>query len=89
MHHSTLLQITRRLQDLDPAQTIYAVEPWSPTAPAAVAEEPDDGSVPVATESLRYRYFLEVSIAKEVIGGFQGTPKEVCQRLIHYAVNDA
>ena len=89
MHRGTLLELTAQRASLDPKLTIYAAEPWSPATRAVAALEPDDGSVPEVAMAERCCYFLEVSIAHEVLEGWRGSELEACHRLIQYAVSDA
>jgi hypothetical protein len=89
MHRGTLLGLTTQRASLDPALTIYAVEPWSPSGRAIAAIEPQDGSVPEVAVAEQCRYFLEVFIANEILKGWRGSDPEACHRLIQYATNDA
>ena len=92
----TLGDLLNCLDELDDGLTIYVEETptWHSGSLAVVCIEPEDGRPPKEVEGMRY--FLEVSIAKEVAEGFssaqvriQPTPKEICERIIHYAKYDA
>jgi len=92
----TLLELTTDLARFDSTHTIYAKEPWAPNSDAvAAAPDPDERLVPVELEAQGFRYFLEVSVAKEFSQGWQSTlkrppiPMQLCERLIQYAVHDA
>jgi hypothetical protein len=92
---SKLVEIIEQLSDYDPELTIYAKEPWTPTSEALVDEDPEDGGLPASAQSKGLSYFLEVFIATEFIEGWLSTrtrpvsPREQCERLVQYAVNDA
>lgn len=87
----TLLGVIGNLGGLDDADTIYAKVPWSSDSLAVVAREPAEGGVPEEATGLGLAYFLEVSIAREVLDGLPWlpTPETKCERIIHYAVHDA
>ena len=91
----TLLDVIADIARYDAGHTIYAVEPWSPSSVAVVAEEPADGSLPADAVACGANYFLEVDLSTEFIEGWvlsrDSAPDDParCQRLIEYAVNDA
>ena len=94
----TLQDIVRSidgLDDADGALTIYAADPWTPSTSAIVVRQRDDGRIPDQAVAAGCRYFLEVSIALEVLAhfpilrGHQPSEAEKCERLIEYAENDA
>lgn len=84
-----------RLAEFDSEDTIYAREPWTADAEAVVAREPDEGGLPPEASQAGMKYFLEISIAQDVVEDWRkssagrSTPSPVCQRVIEYAVNDA
>jgi hypothetical protein len=93
-----LVKLVERLAELDGEDTIYACEPWTEDSDAMVA--PDDQEsvpfwVPPEAAEAGLKYFLEVSIAREVVEGWIASLDEkpsltaICQRLIQYAINDA
>lgn len=66
--------------------------PWEADADAHVCLLSSDLSLPATVKALGYEYFLEVSVANEVLGVLnEGTPTgdEKLQLLLHYAENDA
>ena len=72
--------------------TIYALEPWSCDSEAVVAKEPTDGGLPEIAAAQGMRYFLEVSVAKELLEGSERRhpfARVNCDRLIGYAKYDA
>jgi hypothetical protein len=91
-----LIELIARLHALDDAETIYAKEPWSEDCEATTAPEGESGGlVPHDLEMSGFKYFLEVFIAQEFVDdwrqstGRMPSDREVCARLIQYAVNDA
>lgn len=84
-----------RLSELDSEDTIYASEPWTEQSKAMVAREPDAGGLPPQASDGGMKYFLEVSIAQELVEDWlasldeQPTPLAVCRCVIDYASNDA
>ena len=88
-----LQELIARLDSLPDDETIYAAEA-SPTAPAVVAHEPEDGSTPRAAIGLEY--LLEVARAKEAVdvwsawrNGAAPTLDDKLAAVIHYATNDS
>jgi len=90
----TLLEIVRTLNTLDDESTIYADEPWTETSEALLVTNAS------ANDRIDYcrpdgkSYFIEISVAKEVIEDFansqpEASIEEVCSRLIYYAIYDA
>lgn len=92
---TTLMEIVHSCNGLNEVDTIYAREPWTEQSMAIVATEPSSGNLPEDAKNLGLRYFLEVSVAHEFLVDWcqslerEPTPKEKCQRLIQYAINDA
>jgi len=91
-----LIELVSNLATLDREMTIYALEPWTLHSPAVLASPAEDGRIAAAERKVcPHRYFLEVSIAQDLISDWleQISPKptisEQCERLIHYAMYDA
>jgi hypothetical protein len=89
-----LMRITQQVHQLDPELTIYAKAPWNTGSEAALALEPDDTLVPESLALQGFTYFLEVSIASEVVPNLSHvepslTLEQWCERLITYAETDA
>jgi hypothetical protein len=70
---------------------IYASPHWSPTSRAAVAREPEDGSVPELATGMTY--LTTVGEAKRVIADRRArrpdrvsTIEDVCSAVIYYAI---
>ena len=80
---------------LDERGTIYASEPWTVFSAAILVDEPEAGDMPAEAEQANLEYFLEVSIARDLIKGWiancdtQPTLQQKCARLIEYVTNDA
>jgi len=92
---TTLLDLVKNLESLDEDSTIYASEPWTCESPAVVAVEPASGGVHAAASKQVLKYFLEVSIARDFLRGWESSLDKVpsdrqrCERLIRYAEDDA
>lgn len=89
-----LMEVTRLIHQLDPEQTIYAKEPWCVDSEAVIAAEEEGSLVPERLARQGFSYFLEVSIASEIIPDLSHvqpsfTLEQWCERLIRYAENDA
>jgi hypothetical protein len=89
-----LMEVTRLVHELDPAQTIYAKRPWTPESEAMVEAEEPGRLVPSELAKAGYDYFLEIEIARDVVPSLSHvepsfTLEQWCIRLIGYAVNDA
>jgi hypothetical protein len=90
-----LIELIQQLDLLDVDGTIFAAEPWSNASEAIVALEPGSGGMPAEAGRRGLKYFLEVSIAREVLDGWianlgvQPSLSQKCARLITYAANDA
>ena len=78
---TTVADAIAALDTLDEDDVIYARKPWSPTAAAMIG--PDD------LEPAGFEYFLEVSVAREVLEGPLLTLDERVRLLLHYAEYDA
>ena len=90
----TLLDVVRDLGVFDVDATIYAKEPWSAEAEAAVVEWTPFRSPPdlIARGLIQ---FMSVEMARDFLGAWLGSVserpslQEQCARLIHYSVFDA
>lgn len=91
----TLCEAIRDLGILDEAGTIYAEDPWGEESDAIVATEPDDDQLWIEVNGKKFRYFIEVDLAREVLEDWAGSgvgdpsPQQRCRRLIEYAIADA
>ncbi|MBI1213273.1 MAG: hypothetical protein GC190_17545 [Alphaproteobacteria bacterium] len=83
----------KHLASFSDDMTIYAVPPWTPESEAIVARGGDKVNELPAGVPANAKYFLEVSIAKEVVAGSAASPKrsleEAVKVIIGYALNDA
>jgi hypothetical protein len=85
-----LRDVVEQIENFDDGLTIYAATEWSPDSPVIVAREPEAGGVPPEAASEGMRYFLEIFIAKEVLGGLRDVDLDrKTKRLIRYAITDA
>jgi hypothetical protein len=85
-----LRDVVERIESFDDELTIYAAPTWSPDSTVVVTKEPESGGVPSEAASEGLQYFLEISIAKEVLDGLQGLHLDArTKRLIQYAITDA
>ena len=89
----TLIEAVQQIDELDGDLTIYARQPWSPSAEARLAVEGTEEEKKIRSGGLQY--FLEVFIAREFLEDWRASQRrastgaESCERLIAYAVNDA
>ena len=92
-----LINVIAQLENLSDKLTIYAARNpvWTSESRAIVRTSLEDEPITLELGSEEVEYFLEVSIAKEVIQGWKTnvstkpSPQEICEMLIHYAEYDA
>ena len=86
-----LMTIIDGLPGLPEDACIFARKPWSITSEAVAAPLGAEFQVPPNLTEAGLAYFLEVSVAKEVLEVLGDSPsiKEQQQLLIFYAENDA
>ena len=75
-------------------KTICLRAPWTTDAEARVVETDEDGRIPPDALSDGLRYFLETTVAREVLDVLRGQPtksatEDACSLLLYYAENDA
>jgi hypothetical protein len=88
----TLQEILDRVDELGDDQVIFARRPWTPDSEAEIGKFNDNFRVPDATSNRGLDYFLEVSVAKEILEVFGETrpaPERIRALLMFYAENDA
>jgi len=101
----TLREAIARLDDFDAKATLYVEgrpDEWTAESDTAVGmaliredEETGDVTETLPAEAQGRTYFLEVDIAKEVLGGWEAhlddrpSPAERVERIIYYARLDA
>lgn len=88
-----LKEVTRRIHELDAAQTIYAKRPWTPYSEAKLRLD-ESGRLLSDLANDGYLYFLEVEVARDIVPEMPGSDpqnslEQWCFRLIDYAENDA
>jgi hypothetical protein len=87
-----LRELIADLEHLDEELFICARRPWAPDAEAQLTQPDERLAVPEDVKKAGFVYFLDVPIAREVIGVFgQKTPSldEKVRLLLHYAEHDA
>jgi hypothetical protein len=87
-----LAEALNQVEDLDDDLVIFAKKPWSFHSDAIVGLLDDDFKPPKKITDLGFSYFLEIAVAKEVLGVFgdRGTTiEERSSLLMYYAENDA
>ena len=80
------------LATLPEATFICAKRPWGPESVVRLVPFPDDLRIPEAVKAEGFEYFLEISTALEILGGFleqNPTPEQITRFVIYYAENDA
>jgi hypothetical protein len=80
------------LSELDEEGVICVKRPWTARTEAQLVVPDENLGVPEDVRAASYAYFLEVHIAKEVVGVFGDKPHtldEMVRLLIHYAESDA
>jgi len=93
----TLLDLIDNFSSLNSEHTIFVKFPWSPVADAvAVATmEGKRRELSCEKELHGYHFFINVGIAQDYVHGwiqtlsFRPSPKQICERLIQYATDDA
>lgn len=90
---TTLGEAIRRLASSLPEDAIIcARQPWTPNSDCLVVLPEEDFGVPTEVAQQGFAYFLEVHVAREVLGVFgekEATLDEQIRLLIHYAQSDA
>ena len=87
-----LSQLVANLEQLDDDQIICVMQPWAAGAEARLTPPDDRLGVPVDVKSAGFVYFLEVHVAKEVLGVFGDKPANLDEKvrlLLEYAETDA
>lgn len=87
-----LRELVANLERLDDDQIICVMQPWSAAAEARLTPPDDRLTVPDDVKRAGFAYFVEVHVAKEVIGVFGEKPASVDEKvrlLVEYAETDA
>jgi hypothetical protein len=87
-----LEQIISGLHELSDEACIFARKPWLPSSEATAAPLGENFEIPISVSALGFEYFLEVHVAREVLGvlGNRRSSKEdQLKLLMFYAENDA
>ena len=84
----TIQSLINQIEDIPEFYTIYAKPPWTQESEANLKIDPEGESNPFEAEGLEY--FLEVFICQEMAEDMKEySLKDRCERIIHYAINDA
>ncbi len=90
---TTVLEILRKLGELDPEDVIFAKEPWHWESEAEVLRLTEELGVPAEATAAGLKYLLEVDVARQVLEEFKGRANVAletkCDRIIEYAIFDA
>ena len=74
-------------------KTIFLRSPWTADAEARVVEQDEKGGLPQDVLSEGLKYFLEISVAIEVLEVLRdrrkSTTEDACRLLLYYAEYDA
>jgi|SRR6478609_4750837 len=87
-----LRELIAELETLDDDQIVCVMRPWTSDAEARLTPADERVSVPVEVKDAGFDYFLEVHVAKEVVGVFGDKPASVDEKvrlLLDYAATDA
>ena len=85
-------QILNRVHELADDECIFARKPWSSTSEAVTSLLAEDYRMPSHVSDQGLDYFLEIHVAKEVLGSIGGrsvSEEEKVNLLVFYAENDA
>ena len=88
----TLDETIRQLATLDEDAILCVRQPWEPSAECVIVAPDENLAVPKHIKDAGLAYFLEVHVAREVLGVFGEKPHshdEKIRLLIHYAEHDA
>jgi hypothetical protein len=87
-----LQELLDQVVHLNDDDVIFAAMPWTLTSDAEVGQLDDEGRVPPTAVARGMSYFLEISVAKEVLevfGRHKATAEQQRALLLYYAENDA
>ena len=89
----TLSDAIGQIDSLGRGEVICARQPWSPASDAVVVPLTDQMRVPAPVLAQGYKYFLEVTVAREVLEALRGSDardaKKRVELVLFYAENDA
>ncbi|MCA9641320.1 MAG: hypothetical protein H6718_06540 [Polyangiaceae bacterium] len=86
----TLTELVGRLPSLDDDAVICGRKPWVAEGEFVVVSFNEDYSIPLEVQDLGYVYFLEVSLARDVLSSRQDEPLNAAvDLLLYYAEWDA
>lgn len=88
----TLGNVLDQISQLHDYEVVFAKRPWTLASDAEIGRLDSEFRVPKAISDSGFAYFLEVSIAREVLevfGNRQPSHDECRSLLMYYAENDA
>ena len=88
----TLDENVRQLGTLDDDVILCVRPPWMPSSDCVITAPDENLGAPKDVKEAGLAYFLEVHVAREILGVFGDKPpthEEKVRLLIHYAENDA
>jgi hypothetical protein len=83
-------QLLDQIETLSDYDIVYAKRPWGPNSDAILLRLDEDLTKSMSDQG--FEYFLEVSIAQELLESFGSKLRSAADRhnlIIHYAENDA
>jgi hypothetical protein len=87
-----LTEAISRLSELDIDAALCVMRPWVPSSECLVVELDEALSVPASVRAAGLDYFMEIHVAREVLGVLEGRAASLDEKvrlLIFYAQNDA
>lgn len=91
-----LIELLMQTEHWNDDVTVYVERPWSCDAEAILVSPAPNVTLPVERQGRAFDYFLETSVAREVMDGYATSDEgagasqaQRCERLIGYAENDA
>jgi hypothetical protein len=88
----TLEEALNQIDHLADDEVIFAKRPWRAVTEAQIGRLDENFGVPESLTGLNYEYFIDVPIAREVLGVLGSKRHSVQQRnelLLYYAEHDA
>jgi hypothetical protein len=88
----TLGEVLARVEEFSEEETVFSRRPWRFDEDAILVRMDEEGRIPSSTTAAGWDYFLEVTVAKEVLEVFEGAPPTPGERrnlLLFYGENDA
>ncbi|MEO7253783.1 MAG: hypothetical protein ABIZ64_06005 [Casimicrobium sp.] len=87
----TLFEAMALLQDMDDEVTVFAVRPWTRNSAAMFGALTEDCRVPTELKAAGLTYFLEATVAKEIIDDRTRSllsTEQIAEMLLYYGEFD-